>query len=278
MRHLRLASIVLLAFLLLSSPALADGVYLPLTIGGAGDLPTPTATPDGMRAYVTYIVDGDTIDVDIAGSTYRVRYIGIDTPESGDCYYTEAKEKNRELVYLQTVRLVKDVSEVDHFGRLLRYVYVGDLHVNAAMVAQGYALASTYPPDVAHSLEFADLQRQAREANLGLWAGCATATPTSSSTVTAIATLTCTPIPTATWTPTATVSPTPTPTVTSSPRPTPTPTPTEATGSMVYITDTGTKYHRDGCRYLDESKHAVTCSWAKSHGYTPCSVCDPVCP
>ena len=74
---------------------------------------------------MTYIVDGDTIDVEIGGATYRVRYIGIDTPERGDCYFDEAKDKNAELVLGQYVRLVKDVSETDRYGRLLRYVYVG---------------------------------------------------------------------------------------------------------------------------------------------------------
>ena len=46
-------------------------------------------------------------------------------------------------------------------------------------------------------------------------------------------------------------------------------------GYTVYITDTGSKYHRHGCRYLRNSSHAVTLSNAKSLGYTPCSVCNP---
>lgn len=272
MRPTRRMFIPVLLFLLLVVPipaALAHTVYLPITIGGVGVIPTATPTLEGTAGYCTYIVDGDTIDVDIAGTISRVRYIGIDTPEGGDCYYTEAKEKNRELVYQRNVRLVRDVSETDHFGRLLRYVYVDDLHVNAELVRQGYALASTYPPDVAHSLEFADLQHQAQAAGLGLWGGCTT--PTPSATLTLLATLTWTP--TATWTPWPTETHTPTPTHTIRPSATAT-----QSGGTIYITDTGTKYHRAGCRYLNDSQRAVTCSWAKSNGYTPCSVCDPVCP
>lgn len=43
----------------------------------------------------------------------------------------------------------------------------------------------------------------------------------------------------------------------------------------VYITDTGSKYHRDGCRYLSRSKHAISLSDAQSRGYDACSVCRP---
>lgn len=45
--------------------------------------------------------------------------------------------------------------------------------------------------------------------------------------------------------------------------------------SIVYITDTGTKYHRDGCRYLSESKIAIRLSEAIRRGYKPCSMCWP---
>jgi hypothetical protein len=76
--------------------------------------------PDGNLATVTYIVDGDTIDVAIGGTTYRVRYIGMDTPERGDYFFSEATEANRALVEGQQVILVKDVSETDRYGRLLR--------------------------------------------------------------------------------------------------------------------------------------------------------------
>lgn len=43
----------------------------------------------------------------------------------------------------------------------------------------------------------------------------------------------------------------------------------------VYITDTGLKYHRKGCRYLDHSRKRVSLAWAKSHHYKPCKVCKP---
>jgi micrococcal nuclease len=54
--------------------------------------------PDGDLATVTYIVDGDTIDVALGGMAYRVRYIGMDTPKRGDYFFSEATEANRALV------------------------------------------------------------------------------------------------------------------------------------------------------------------------------------
>jgi len=151
--------------------------------------PSPTAaaaSPMGDQAQVTRVVDGDTIEVLMAGITYRIRYIGIDTPETVDprrpvqCYGREASARNRELVEGKTVELEKDVSETDEFGRLLRYVWVDGEMVNATLVREGYAVAATYPPDVKHQELFLGLQREAIDAGRGLWSACAS--PTASAT------------------------------------------------------------------------------------------------
>jgi micrococcal nuclease len=123
-----------------------------------------------QTGQVERVIDGDTIDVRIGDETYRVRYIGMDTPEVGDPFAREATELNRELVQGQTATLVKDVSETDRYGRLLRYVFVGDTFVNYELVAQGLAMASTYPPDVACAQTFVEAQREAVAAGVGLWA------------------------------------------------------------------------------------------------------------
>ena len=136
---------------------------------------TPTRPPNLTEALAIRVIDGDTIEVEIGGESYKVRYIGIDTPELHhptkpvEYFAQEAYEKNRELVEGKTVFLEKDVSETDQYGRLLRYVYVGDTFVNAYLVQQGYALVSTYPPDVKYQERFLELQREAREAGRGLW-------------------------------------------------------------------------------------------------------------
>jgi micrococcal nuclease len=126
----------------------------------------------GEEAAVVRVVDGDTIVVAVdAGRDAKVRLIGIDTPERDECMYREATERMRALVAGTQVQLVRDVSETDRNGRLLRYVYVVDTFVNATMVSEGFAAAATYPPDVAHALEFIGLERVARLAKRGLWSG-----------------------------------------------------------------------------------------------------------
>lgn len=126
--------------------------------------------------HVDRVIDGDTIEVLIDNKKYKVRYIGIDTSEPASfgkpagLFAEEASAKNSELVLGKTVRLEKDVSETDRYDRLLRYVYVGDLFINAELVRTGYAQVFTYPPDVKYQDLFLELQRQARESKLGLWA------------------------------------------------------------------------------------------------------------
>ena len=114
-------------------------------------VPTPTATPlptpTRQEVQVVEVVDGDTIKVSIDGQVCTVRYIGVDTPEAVEWMGPEARAANKELVEGKTVSLEKDISETDKYGRLLRYVWVGDLMVNAELVRLGYAQVSTYPPD-----------------------------------------------------------------------------------------------------------------------------------
>jgi len=122
---------------------------------------------------VTKVIDGDTI---VLENGEVVRYIGIDTPEmnsqGGDCFAQEALNINRELVEGKEVKLKKDVSERDKYGRLLRYVWINDIFVNQYLVENGYASAATFPPDVKYSEDFKEFQKQARENNLGLWNSC----------------------------------------------------------------------------------------------------------
>jgi micrococcal nuclease len=133
---------------------------------------------------VTKVIDGDTIEIE---GGKRVRYIGIDTPETVDpnrpvgCFGKEASSKNSELVLNKRVKLVKDVSETDRYGRLLRYVYIDDIFVNDYLVVEGYAKASTYAPDVKYSEQFVNSERNAREEKKGLWGGACDIKPQTSS-------------------------------------------------------------------------------------------------
>jgi endonuclease YncB( thermonuclease family) len=131
--------------------------------------PTVTPVPGRTRAQVVSVIDGDTIRVSIDGQVRSLRYIGMDAPERNEVYYQRATEQNAKLVEGTTVYLEKDVSEIDRYGRLLRYVYTGDTFVNAEMVRLGYAVAATYPPDVRYDYLFLELETEARKANRGLW-------------------------------------------------------------------------------------------------------------
>jgi len=134
---------------------------------------TPSLAPNTSlssapeQAIVTQVIDGDTIDVSIDGEIFRVRYIGINAPEWDDECGREATQANADLVAGREVILVRDVSETDRYGRLLRYVYVDEMMVNAQLVADGWAQAVMYPPDVTYADGFAQLGTEAREGGRG---------------------------------------------------------------------------------------------------------------
>ena len=116
------------------------------------------------------MIDGDTIIVE---GGFRVRYIGIDTPEvypEVEAFGIEAWEANRRLVEGKEVRLERDVSETDKYDRLLRYVYVDEVMVNAELVKQGLARAKAYPPDTRYQDYLAEMEAEARGAGRGIWA------------------------------------------------------------------------------------------------------------
>jgi micrococcal nuclease len=88
------------------------------------------------------------------------------------CFGVEASNKNKELVEGKTVRLEKDISERDKYGRLLRYVFIGDIFINLELVKQGFAYADTVPPDIKYQDLFLKAQQSARSAKIGLWRAC----------------------------------------------------------------------------------------------------------
>ncbi len=155
-----------------------------LTFGAVGLLAactSPQRPTDGL-ATVTHVVDGDTIDVRIAGRDERVRLIGIDTPETKkpntpiQCYGPEASAFTSELLPLGTdVRIERDVVGRDDYGRLLGYVHRvdDDLFVNLEIVARGFARPLTIEPNSTFAVTFADAARTAERNDIGMWAACA---------------------------------------------------------------------------------------------------------
>jgi micrococcal nuclease len=115
---------------------------------------------------VTKVIDGDTIDLK---NNMRLRLIGINTPERDMYFYEEAKVFMEILVLGKQVKLEKDITNKDMYGRYLRYVYLPDKFVNLEMVKSGFANAYTYPPDVKYTDRFLEAERSARENEAGLW-------------------------------------------------------------------------------------------------------------
>jgi micrococcal nuclease len=141
----------------------------------AGSAGLAADAPKALVGWVVSIVNGDTIKVRIGDRNETVRYVGMNAPElhhptkGEEPGGREAAEANRKLVEGQTVRVELDVEERDRYGRLLAYVYFGDMMVNAELVAQGYAQVMTIPPNVRHQELFLKLQREARLLQLGPW-------------------------------------------------------------------------------------------------------------
>jgi micrococcal nuclease len=147
----------------------------------------PTLTPESTfgpvgqttEATVVRITDGDTIVVAYGGKEYKVRYIGMDSPETVDpsspiqWMGPQATAANAALVAGKTVFLEKDVSEVDRYDRLLRYVWLTDgaawTLVNLELVRQGVASAKSYPPDTKYDALYLVAEGEAHRSALGLW-------------------------------------------------------------------------------------------------------------
>jgi endonuclease YncB( thermonuclease family) len=130
----------------------------------------PCISEDHVQTgYVTRVIDGDTIVAMINGQEYRIRYIGINTPEVGDSGAEVATDANAYLVYHKEVNLYRDVSETDKYGRLLRYVVADGIFVNYELVLQGAAKAGYWEPDTACRASLEEAEEKAQIAEIGIW-------------------------------------------------------------------------------------------------------------
>ena len=143
----------------------------------AGAPPGPRP-PLRLEARVTRVIDGDTIEVRIGRRRDEVRYIGVDTPETVkpgtpvQCYGPRASSFNHGLLEGRRVRLVLGAERRDVYGRLLAYVHLGRLFVNAELVRRGLARTLTIPPNDLHAPLFRSLELAAGRRGAGLWGAC----------------------------------------------------------------------------------------------------------
>lgn len=139
----------------------------------------------GKEYLVRKIVDGDTIEL---SNRRRVRYIGIDAPETmrrkldswvfdPEDFGIEAKKLNRSLVSGRSVRLEFDVVSEDKYGRWLAYVFVDEIMINLELLKSGYASIYTFPPNIKYFELLLNAQEDAQFNKRGIWGDLEEITP-----------------------------------------------------------------------------------------------------
>jgi micrococcal nuclease len=224
----------------------------------AGELKTQTEASATYR--VLRVVDGDTIEIEMNGTKEKVRFIGVDTPESvhPDAsrnveYGKIASDFTKARLDGSDVTLELDVQERDRYGRILAYVYFNGIMFNKTLLEEGHAQIATYPPNVKYVDDFTKLQESARNAKKGIWQHDSPLAETENA-----------PPETATQQTDAQA-----------------PTQVADTTASLYVGNSNTmKFHRPTCRYVPEIslQNIVSISdrdAAVSGGYEPCKICNP---
>ena len=130
----------------------------PLNLCGADD-----------NTIVTKVIDGDTVVVE---GGYHVRLLGMDADEKGYPCYDAAKTRLENLVLSKQVILEKDVSDVDQYGRCLRYIFLGSENVDTQLVREGLAVSRFYQPDGKYRTEITNAETYAQQNKIGCkWSG-----------------------------------------------------------------------------------------------------------
>lgn len=136
-----------------------------LSILAVGAVAQPPSGPAWLEGQVVGITDGDTLTLLVGQEQVRVRLAQIDAPESRQPYGGAAKRALAELAFGRPARV--EVVDQDRYGRSVGEVFVAGLNVNREMVRRGHAWAYT---EYARSLEIIELENEARDQRVGLWA------------------------------------------------------------------------------------------------------------
>lgn len=118
-------------------------------------------------------IDGDTANLNVNGSTQKVRFIAIDTPEvtSNDFYANEARDYVCNRLSQGPIYLEFDPGsdQFDKYGRMIAWVYVGDSLLQKEIVEEGYGKVKYIYGDYKYVDELNQLQSQAKKSKLGIW-------------------------------------------------------------------------------------------------------------
>lgn len=116
------------------------------------------------NTIVTKVIDGDTVVVE---GGWHVRLLEMDADETGYPCYQPAKTRLEDLVLGKQIILEKDISDVDQYGRCLRYIFVGNTNIDVQLVKEGLAVARFYKPDLKYKTEITEAEQQAQQNKTG---------------------------------------------------------------------------------------------------------------
>ena len=189
----------------------------------------------GESCEVGRVVDGDTVVLDLFGLEVKVRLAEIDAPESRQEYGRESTALLESMVRGEEFEVV-DLGR-DRYGRMLAHLHGEEGCVNQRLIERG---AAWHYEDYSDSAAMAALQVGAKSAGLGLWGRAEAVAPWDfrrggSGAGSA-------------------------------------PSPPKKLGEVVFWTGSGSKYHKEGCRYLSKAK-VVNKGVSPRSALTPCSVC-----
>ena len=214
----------------------------------------PLAAVENIQGKVVSVADGDTITVLKDKVPIKVRLHGVDAPEKAQDFGTASRTFTSDACFGKEV--IVEIKDTDRYGRKVGIVTLPDGRIlNHALVKAG--LAHWYEAYAADDTTLKELQEEAKSAKRGVWSRSDTVAP---------------------WdfrkekrkpNNAATNQPSPTP------RAEKAPIKNELADGTVYITETGSKYHRGSCRSLKKSKRAVSRSDAAARGFEPCAICRP---
>lgn len=267
---LTLSAVLLLSACAQSNPSSSTAIP---TAPGRAVQPTATSgqasTTRILEGKIVGVADGDTVTVLDAGNRQtRVRLQGIDAPESGQAFGQVSKRNLSDLIFDRQV--VVEYEKTDRYGRTLGKVLTGQRDVNLEQIKAGLAWHYKYYQEEQTPEDrrlYAEAETEARSARRGLWAdpgpippwdfrrGKRVAAEDGGRAAGGVATSAPAPAARQAAEGQATVA-------------------TEPEEETVYITRTGSKYHRAGCQYLRRSRMPVSLKEAKQ-SYDPCSVCRP---
>lgn len=236
-----------------------------------------------FSGQVVGVSDGDTISVLHDGKAEKIRLNGIDCPESHQDFGRQAKQFTSDLAFNKTVTV--EVNDHDKYGRTLGDIILPDgRNLNRELVRAGFAW---WYKQYSQDLSLRELEAEARAAKRGLWQNTAPVAPwdfrrgkKTAATSPAVSPKPASGLSERLFVPASrsdseknsSLSDRLTPTKN---RPQVTKEKQASQTETVFVTRTGRKYHRDGCRYLSKSRIPIGLADAKANGFTPCSVCAP---